>query len=346
MSVERESLGGGAVVVDPLGGLIVDPSNELRFRGPFDDYVTVSLTIRNPTSKRVAFKIKTTAPKRYCVKPNSGVLDPEQIMKVNVLLQPFNYDPSEKNKHKFMVQYLYLNEEEMQLSVNDILNMWKDVSASRLLDLKLKCIFEFTEAEQQKLASQMSDVSTIQSNTSIIPPSANTTLDSNISKTQLSSQTAAQLQKPAQTAAAAAAAVATAPSILKQSVSKQANDVSHPDFDSYQHSNTNNAQTNSSNLANNKTPVTTTAATPVGKQISDKNDNLANELKLAQQENEALKIEITRLKDEEQRLRKLALTSPKGGPQQPMSLTDLANNRLVLVIVILVAIIFYLLLFR
>jgi hypothetical protein len=141
----------------------------------------------------------------------------------------------------------------------------------------------------------MSDVSTIQSNTSIIPPSANTTLDSNISKTQLSSQTAAQLQKPAQTAAAAAA-VATAPSILKQSVSKQANDVSHPDFDSYQHSNTNNAQTNSSNLANNKTPVTTTAATPVGKQISDKNDNLANELKLAQQENEALKIEITRLK--------------------------------------------------
>ena len=120
---EHESIGGGAVIVDPLGGLVLEPSNELRFKGPFDDYVTVSLTIRNPTEKRVAFKIKTTAPKRYCVKPNSGVLDPEQTMKVNVLLQPFNYDPSEKNKHKFMVQYLYLNDEEMQLNVNDILNM-------------------------------------------------------------------------------------------------------------------------------------------------------------------------------------------------------------------------------
>lgn len=83
MSAERESTGGAPVVVDPLGGLVLDPANELKFRGPFDDYVSVSLTIRNPTPKRIAFKIKTTAPKRYCVKPNSGVLDPEQTMKVN-----------------------------------------------------------------------------------------------------------------------------------------------------------------------------------------------------------------------------------------------------------------------
>ncbi len=69
--------------VDALGGLQLDPSSELRFKGPFDDYVTVSLSIRNPTFKKIAFKIKTTAPKRYCVKPNSGVLDSQQTMKVN-----------------------------------------------------------------------------------------------------------------------------------------------------------------------------------------------------------------------------------------------------------------------
>ena len=82
MMTERESVG-GMVVVDPLGGLILDPPNELRFKGPFDDYVTVSLIIKNPTEKRIAFKIKTTAPRRYCVKPNSGVLDSGQSMKVN-----------------------------------------------------------------------------------------------------------------------------------------------------------------------------------------------------------------------------------------------------------------------
>jgi hypothetical protein len=69
--------------IDDQQGLVLDPSNELRFKGPFDDFVTVTLTIRNPTDKRIAFKIKTTAPKRYCVKPNSGVLDPSNSTKVN-----------------------------------------------------------------------------------------------------------------------------------------------------------------------------------------------------------------------------------------------------------------------
>lgn len=87
MSSERESTGGGAaVVVDPFGGLVLEPSNELKFKGPFDDYVSVSLRIRNPTEKRIAFKIKTTAPKRYCVKPNSGVLDAGQNMMVNGII--------------------------------------------------------------------------------------------------------------------------------------------------------------------------------------------------------------------------------------------------------------------
>ena len=186
---DREST--GAVLVDPLGGLLLDPANELRFKGPFEDYVTVSLTIRNPTDKRIAFKIKTTAPKRYCVKPNSGVLDSAQSMKVNVLLQPFQYDPNEKNKHKFMVQYLYLNDEEILLSVNDILNMvsghfcgcyseifvsfvivyffkWKDVDTKRLLDLKLRCIFDFSGegGENQKTTNSSTVINDTLSSTS------------------------------------------------------------------------------------------------------------------------------------------------------------------------------------
>ena len=65
------------------GGIQLNPSNDLMFKGPFDDYVTVSLGIQNPTERRIAFKIKTTAPKRYCVKPNSGVLDKGDQTRVN-----------------------------------------------------------------------------------------------------------------------------------------------------------------------------------------------------------------------------------------------------------------------
>ena len=44
---------------------------------------------------------------RYCVKPNSGVVDPRDEIAIAVSLQPFEYDPAEKNKHKFMVQSMF-----------------------------------------------------------------------------------------------------------------------------------------------------------------------------------------------------------------------------------------------
>ena len=84
-----------------------EPPIELSFQGPFVTAVTSSMKLKNPSDKKVCFKIKTTAPKRYCVKPNSGVVDPTSEVQIAVSLQPFEYDPSEKNKHKFMVQSMF-----------------------------------------------------------------------------------------------------------------------------------------------------------------------------------------------------------------------------------------------
>jgi hypothetical protein len=346
MSTERESTGGGVVLVDPLGGLVLDPSNELRFKGPFDDYVTVSLTIRNPTEKRIAFKIKTTAPKRYCVKPNSGVLDPGQLMKVNVLLQPFNYDPNEKNKHKFMVQYLYLNDEEIQLSVNEILNMWKDVSASRLLDLKLKCLFEFTEAEQQKLSQQhqQQQQQNEQQNQTLVNSSNLASVTANntniLEQTTIKQKQTNQQQQPPVTKNTNK--LSNAADVYSTATESQ----SSSDFDS-----TSNV-VNSSNISKINNNIPSTIAANVSATRQDKNDNLLNELKLTKEENDTLKKEIARLKDEEQRLRKLALSSSSSSSGHHNSTTefssfsDLLNNRLVLIIVLLIAMIVYLLLFR
>ena len=44
--------------------------------GPFEEVVTATLTLENPSNEKVGFKVKTTAPKQYCVRPNSGVIDP------------------------------------------------------------------------------------------------------------------------------------------------------------------------------------------------------------------------------------------------------------------------------
>ena len=49
---------------------------DISVAGPFKDEVSSSsLKITNTSDKKVTFKVKTTAPKRYCVRPNQGVLN-------------------------------------------------------------------------------------------------------------------------------------------------------------------------------------------------------------------------------------------------------------------------------
>ncbi len=62
------------------------------------------MKLSNNVEKKVCFKVKTTAPKRYCVKPTTGVIDPKGAVTILVTLQPFDpNDPNEKGKHKFQV---------------------------------------------------------------------------------------------------------------------------------------------------------------------------------------------------------------------------------------------------
>lgn len=117
--------------------LILDPASDLKFKGPFTDVVTTNLKLRNPSDKKVCFKVKTTAPRRYCVRPNSGSIEPGASIIISVMLQPFDYDPNEKSKHKFMVQTIYAPS-----NITDLEAVWKDAKPEDLMDSKLRCVFE------------------------------------------------------------------------------------------------------------------------------------------------------------------------------------------------------------
>lgn len=54
--------------------------------GPFTEPVQTVMILRNPSEKKVAFKIKTTAPKRYCVRPNCGDLGPKEIAEISGII--------------------------------------------------------------------------------------------------------------------------------------------------------------------------------------------------------------------------------------------------------------------
>lgn len=137
--------------------LKIDPPQEIKFKGPFKDVVTSQLQLTNPSEKRVCFKVKTTAPRRYCVRPNSGFVESQATVNISVMLQPFDSDPNELLKHKFMVQTMFAPD-----GADDMESLWKEASPADLMDSKLKCVFEQPEESSQSPSSPTDDPSTPQ----------------------------------------------------------------------------------------------------------------------------------------------------------------------------------------
>lgn len=55
--------------------VILNPAEILSFSPPFVQTSTTTLTLRNEDkSTMYAFKVKTTSPKAYCVRPNGGTI--------------------------------------------------------------------------------------------------------------------------------------------------------------------------------------------------------------------------------------------------------------------------------
>ncbi|XP_068997033.1 vesicle-associated membrane protein-associated protein B/C-like isoform X2 [Embiotoca jacksoni] len=140
--------------------LVLEPPHELKFRGPFTDVVTATLKLTNPTDRNVCFKVKTTAPRRYCVRPNSGIIDAGTSINISVMLQPFDYDPNEKSKHKFMVQSMLA-----PYDMTDMEGVWKEAKPEELMDSKLRCTFDMP-LENDKTTEY-----------SVLPKSASASLD-------------------------------------------------------------------------------------------------------------------------------------------------------------------------
>lgn len=139
----------------PAQLLIIEPANELKFVGPFCTAVSSFMRLTNPTEHSILFKIKTTAPKKYCVRPNCGLLEPKNTLEITIILQPFIFDAAEKNKHKFMVQSMIYPEGEVSVD-----QLWKDVSPDDLMDSKLRCVFELPVDNNQTSTTTTTATST------------------------------------------------------------------------------------------------------------------------------------------------------------------------------------------
>ncbi|WKT44981.1 hypothetical protein QSH57_009834 [Fusarium oxysporum f. sp. vasinfectum] len=112
---------------------------ELSFRRPFTTEVSQTLTLKNPNPTPVAFKVKTTAPKQYCVRPNAGRIEAGQSFDVSVLLQAMKQDPAPdaKCRDKFLVQSAPITADKEFASVANVL---ETTDKAHLVERKIRAI--------------------------------------------------------------------------------------------------------------------------------------------------------------------------------------------------------------
>ncbi|KAH8911677.1 VAMP-associated protein [Coniochaeta sp. PMI_546] len=137
----------------------IDPA-ELGFRRPFtEEEVGQILKIKNPNSDPVAFKVKTTAPKQYCVRPNSGRIEPGHEVEVTVLLQAMKTEPplDARCRDKFLVQSVSITGDKV---FDNIQQIWDSVdkTAATLAQSTINTVKSTAGATYEGLKDQVAHV--------------------------------------------------------------------------------------------------------------------------------------------------------------------------------------------
>mmetsp|Transcript_62871 Transcript_62871/g.149909 ORF Transcript_62871/g.149909 Transcript_62871/m.149909 type:complete len:220 (-) Transcript_62871:146-805(-) len=95
-----------------------------------------TLKLTNLSAGNVAFKVKTTAPKSYLVRPSSGTLRSRETQEVQIILQPQGSDGS-ANSHRFLVQAVSVTTSD-QVTRDD----WNSFHKENIQETKLSVIFD------------------------------------------------------------------------------------------------------------------------------------------------------------------------------------------------------------
>ncbi|XP_072987825.1 vesicle-associated protein 1-1-like isoform X2 [Typha latifolia] len=119
--------------------LAIEPV-ELKFPFELKKQISCSLQLLNKTDEYVAFKVKTTSPKKYCVRPNAGIVLPRSTCGVIVTMQAQREAPPDMQcKDKFLVQSVIVKEGAM---VQDITpEMFTKESGNVVDEVKLRVVY-------------------------------------------------------------------------------------------------------------------------------------------------------------------------------------------------------------
>ncbi|GER46463.1 vesicle associated protein [Striga asiatica] len=116
--------------------LQIDPL-ELQFPFELKKQISCSMQLTNKSNNHVAFKVKTTNPKKYCVRPNTGVVMPHSTCDVIVTMQAQKEAPPDMQcRDKFLLQSVVVSP---GVTTKDITpEMFNKESGNQVDECKLK----------------------------------------------------------------------------------------------------------------------------------------------------------------------------------------------------------------
>ncbi|KAK7097956.1 motile sperm domain-containing protein 2-like isoform X2 [Littorina saxatilis] len=113
--------------------LTISPADELTFvadesgKEPYD-VITLTNTLMHP----IAFKVKTTAPEKYRVRPSTGVVKPGEAFEVYVYLLPGYMNTVERDK--FLVMAMEVTGDTYDVS------LWKTAPKDSIMEHRMRCV--------------------------------------------------------------------------------------------------------------------------------------------------------------------------------------------------------------
>jgi len=103
--------------------------------------------LSNPSSHNIAFKVKTTVPTSYLVKPHNGYIPPKASIEINITMQPTEYNASTSPiTDKFLVSAFPLNSEIDMAVLQDAARfnkLWAETSKAIMQNQKLSVGLNF-----------------------------------------------------------------------------------------------------------------------------------------------------------------------------------------------------------
>ena len=133
------------------GGTLVSlhPSNEILFYSSAECEVLQTLTMTNNTvTDTVAYKIKSTSPENFRVRPSTGAIPAGDSIEVQIYLQPGHEITSSKDK--FLIQSALVPDQENY----DFSSLWSSISRSNILEQRLKC--RYLEHSEPRISPSVS----------------------------------------------------------------------------------------------------------------------------------------------------------------------------------------------